>query len=1212
AGVQGLFDIRADMATYGKVIGGGLPIGVLAGNARFMDALDGGAWQFGDASFPGVAPTFVAGTFVRHPLTMAAVCAVLRTIEEHGVALQQSVTDATSSLVTRLNDTLASRGIERRIESFGSFFFLDMSPADRLGNLLHYHLRLRGVYVQEGFPCFLTVAHTPADLGRIVAAFEESLDALQSAGILTVREQHLRLTEQQTEIWLAAQLSDEASCAFNESVSLRLRGTLDRATFARAWDLLVARHEALRASFDATGETMRIAPRVTFTLATTDASATMDPQAAVDAAIAAEARTPFDLARGPLVRGHLLQAGADDHVFVLTAHHIVCDGWSMNVLLREFAAAYGALVGGAMPTLPPPRPFRDYARHESLRTDEERARIESYWQAQFADLPVPLALPTDRPRTELRSFSGGTRTIRIDEATQRAIVAAGAGHGCTLFVTLLAAFTALVGRLADQRDIVVGVPVAGQAELDDAPMVGHCVHMLPIRSRWNDEARLHDLLAITKRAVLGAHDHQGTTLGALVQRIAPQREVGRLPLAEVQFNLERLADSLQLPALHGSVTPNPKAAVAFDLFFNVVEGADGLRIDCDYNAALFDQTTIERWLCCYRGMLDAIVRDADVPVAKAKFLPENEREVLVALQASPVPYPREATVHGLIEARVDEQPDAVAASCGDQGLTYRELDRRANRLAHHLKRVVLKQTGIVAICVDRSLDMLVALLATLKAGFAYLPLDPTHPVARLGFMLEDAGADALVVRDRRLTSQIPYAGTIVALSDDAATIQAAPALRPSHQTCARDRAYVIYTSGSTGKPKGVEVAHQSLVNLLCAMAREPGVTRDDALLAVTTIAFDIAALELFLPLVAGARVAIATSDDALDGFRLAQTLERTGATMLQATPSTWRLLLEADFRPAADFVMLCGGEPLDRALADALLARGGTLWNMYGPTETTIWSSCGRVAATGPITVGRPIANTQFFVLDSADELVPIGTPGHLHIGGDGVAIAYLGRTELTRERFIDNPFGAGRLYRTGDVAVVLPSGEIQLIGRTDRQVKLRGFRIELGEIEELLRQQPGLREAAVELRGAAEGARLVAYYAEREPEAVTVAELERALGSGLPAYMVPTAWVRVAALPRSPNGKLDRGALPQPEETSSGAPGYRPPENRLEEALAQICAEVLQRERVGTMDDLFALGADSIQLFKITARANRQGIGLHAKQLFAHRTIAELATHLS
>jgi amino acid adenylation domain-containing protein len=1231
-GIQAVAGIRADLATYGKVVGGGLPIGILAGKASFMDALDGGQWSYGDDSFPEVGVTFFAGTFVRHPLVMAAAWAVLQYIETQGPSLQEGVAERAAGLAATLNGMFAEFGLSARAETFSSWFYFHLHAEHPLAGLLFHHLRLRGIHIQDGFPCFLTAAHSQADIQRIVDAFRESLTELRSVGIIgtaaassvatptaaATPQTGIPLTESQTEIWLSAQMGDEASCAFNESVTLRLSGQLDEKALREALSQVISRHDGLRATFSATGEEMRIQPPAAIDLPAIDVAADGLEKAeqSLEGMIAAEANTPLDLIDGPTVRYRLVRLAPQIHALILTAHHIVCDGWSFNVIVTELAEIYAALRRGETASLQAPLAFSAYARAQAQHDPAEAKATEAYWLKQFEEPVRPLDLPTDRPRAAAKSYAGASHCRRIDAKLYKAVKQSGAKVGNTLFVTLLGAFQVLIGRLCDQDEVVVGVPTAGQSLLEDQILVGHCVNFLPIRARWTRETSMAQHLASVAKRVLDAYEHQSYTLGTLVRKLDVAREQNRVPLAEIQFNLERLADRVRVAELEIEVTPNPKAHVNFDLFLNVIESNDGLRLDCDYNTDLFDGATVGAWLDCYETLLEAIVADASRPVALMPYLPAAVRQqLLVGHNRTAAELPAECCVHRLFEAQAAQSPRAIAAQFGADSLTYQELDRRANRLAG----LLLQRMGgvgaerLVGIAVERSLDMVVAMIAVLKAGCAYVPLDPTHPPARLRYILDDARVSALITDQAATDISVSDATPTIHLIRDAAAISASAATAPTAPTSGDSLAYVIYTSGSTGRPKGVEVSHRAMANLLASMARAPGLTAKDVLFAVTTVSFDIAGLELFLPLTVGARVVIAGSEELADGFELLKHVQESGTTAMQATPATWRLLLEAGFRAPSGFRMLCGGEALPRELADRLLAHEGELWNMYGPTETTIWSSCSRIHADGrPITVGGPIANTQFYVLDHNDQPTAPGVPGQLHIGGVGLARGYHERPELTAEKFLANPFAPGRIYRTGDLARWLPDGTLQVLGRIDHQVKVRGFRIELGEIEAALTRKAGARAAAVILREDSPGwTRLVAYYVPGPGQPSSPSELASRLGEELPDYMIPAAWVQLEALPVSPNGKLDRAALPAPVAEQQVTEDYRAPTTSTEIEIARICAEVLHLERIGVDTDLLRLGADSIQMFQIVARVNRIGLHLTAKQLLQQRTIAAVAQRL-
>ena len=1204
-GAQALFGIRADLATYGKVLGGGLPIGVVAGSARFMDALDGGSWTYGDDSGPETDVTVFAGTFVRHPLALAAAKAVLLHLRAEGAALHVALATRCAALVARINAMLESRGITARAEFFGSMFHLSLAGEDRRAALLPYLMREHGVHFQDGFPCFLTTAHGDAECDAVLRAFDQSLEALQRVGILgesafmpssTIVE--APLTEPQMEVWLSQQMGDAASCAFNESVSLTLEGPLDAAKLGAALATTVARRDALRASFAPDGTMMSIRPPAPVPLPVEDAD-----DETLHAVLGEEARTPFDLEQGPPFRARLLRLAAGRHVLIFTAHHIICDGWSLNLIVQDIAAFYDGRVA-----LPPPPAFAAVA---AVQDGDAAATSEAYWRERFATLPEPLELPTDRPRPAIKSFAGATFSTAIDQHLYQAASRAGARHGCTGFVTLLTAFQVLMGRLAGQDAVVVGVPMAGQALPGQEGLVGHCVNFLPIRAEWQTATTIAEQLAATRAAVLDAQEHQRCTLGTIVRGLNVPRGPNRLPLADVQFNLERLSEPAAFGGLRAQLVPNAKAFVNFDLFFNLSENTQGLRLDIDYATDLFDEATVARFAGHFTRLLQAFAEDASVPVTRAPLLRPAERQALLAdLGRAPVPLPPVQGVHSLFQARVAISPDTIAATHGGTSWTYRALNDRADFLASHLAAHLPMGDHRVGVLMQRSLDMLAAILAVSKSGHAFVPLDPHHPPARLRTVMRQAGIAALFTDPRSAPAE---ADAPIILVEPEMEVPAVAIAAPMPAMFDRP-AYVIFTSGSTGVPKGVEVGQRALVNQLLSMAKAPGFDSNDVMLATTTITFDPSLVELFLPLITGGQVVIADRAATLDGFALMGLLESSSATVMQATPSGWTMLLAAGFRGGPYLKLLCGGEALPRALADQLMAGGSPLWNLYGPTETTIWSSCGPVASNGTITIGDPVANTRLYVLDAQDEVAPIGVVGELVIGGGGVARGYVGDPDQTSAKFIPDHFAAdgSRMYRSGDRARRLPDGSIELLGRGDGQVKLRGHRIELGEIEAALRRQPGIAEAAVLLRtDPGRAPRLVAYVA--GPGAGASDALRGALGGLLPEYMVPAAFVALETLPKTANGKVDRRALPLPPQGAEAARAAPMPlANERQRGLGAIWEEVLGIRPIGAADDILALGADSIQLFQIVARARRAGIHVGAQDLLRRRTIGALDAHLS
>ena len=1231
-GMQGVWGIRADLATYGKVVGGGMPIGVLAGDARYMNALDGGPWSYGDASKPEASPTFFAGTFVRHPLVLAAVDATLRHMDARGDELWTNVAARTEALLARFDAIFDRRGLPRLISGYSSWYAFNLMQHAPSAALAYPMLRLAGVHVQEGYCGFMTTAHSEADYQRIGEVMENVIDQLQEVGILEGQRpepavampaadkpetapalttpQQIPLTAEQREIWMTAQLGDLASTSFNEGMSVQLRGTLDAGVLSRTLNTLVARHDALRLLFSRDGESFEVAEPYEVSLPLHDLRGSEDSAAALRALVDEEARAPFDLVDGPPFRAFQARTADDEHWLVLNAHHIVCDGWSYNVLLDDLAKIYSSLAAGSTPDLPPAPSF---AQHAITRAAQPAsAAVDAYWRAQYATPPTLPELPTDRPRGSRRTFNGATFSTQLGPDRMKQFRAAGARHGCTLFTTLFAGLHMVLGRLSGASDLVIGVPTGGQALLENPALIGHCVNFLPIRASFDPKTPASAHLAHVRDQVFAAFEHQDTTYGALVQSLNIERSINRLPLTEVQFNLEKVAEGMAIDGLEIAVTPNPKTGVNFDLFFNMIESRDGLRIDVDYNTDLFDADTIARWIGHLDALLQAIAENADTPVA---MLPMMSNEQALDLErrhnATKADFPAE-TLHELLRRAAADNAQSIALDAPDGSLTHAELDAQTDALAARIQTVLPEPGARIAVALERSMAMVISLIAVLKAGHAYVPLDPRQPDARLQLILEAANTSAIITENGKLPGYAEGMG-LAALAPRAEGAAFSPIRHPTDTEAA---AYVIFTSGSTGTPKGVEVPHRAVVNFLTSMARKPGFGPGDSILAVTTISFDIAVLEIFLPLVTGGRTVLARSDDVLDAFRLVDRLALGDITVMQSTPTLWQMLLEAGFKPRAGIKMLVGGEPLPADLATRLCANGAELWNMYGPTETTVWSAAHRIEPDAPrITIGHPIDNTQLHILSPEDQLVPQGVIGELNIGGDGLARGYFQRPDLTEAAFrdVDLPSGRQRLYRTGDLARRLPDGTIEVLGRIDSQIKLRGFRIELGDVETAMRQLPGVEKAAVALRPGHDGSMQLVGYVVPEPGAApSSTDLMRRLQARLPAYMVPTAWMMMEALPQTMNGKLDRKALPVPGSEKVVVPLRSPtaPETDLERQLSAIWQDVLGLDMISTTDTLFALGADSLKVFRIASRMLDADLNLEARDLLEHPSIRELAAY--
>jgi len=1025
-------------------------------------------------------------------------------------------------------------------------------------------------------------------------------------------------TEAQREVWLAAQLGHDASLAYNESVSLRLRGTLDRDALHGALRELVGRHDALRAGFGPDGETLCVLAQPELPLPLADLGGLDDAarQAALAQRLRAVVETPFALEQGPLLRAELLRLGADDHLLLLTAHHIVCDGWSWWIMVRELSALYGARTGMAGVPLPPAESFADYALALARHPDAGiLAADEAYWLAHYAELPPPLDLPTDRVRPPRRGFASARIDHVLDAALVGAVKRLGAQRGASLFATLIGGLAAVLARLAGQREVVVGIPAAAQSLDGHDHLVGHCVNLLPLRCAPDPAAPLAQLLDATQSTLLDALDHQRYTFGTLLKKLGMPRDPSRPPLVSVLFNIDQALgqEATAFPGLVLDFASVPRSFENFELFINAVQEHGRLRLECQYNRGLFDESTVACWLTAFETLLRGAAAQPDALLGDLPLVDEAGRRHLLALQppATPIAVQR---MQALFEAQCGRAPDRLAVRCGDDTVTYAELDARANRIAHLLRRNGAHAGALVGIALDRSIDMLAAVLGTLKTGAGYVPLDPGFPTERLNYMVSDASLAVLLTQTGHADRFDLRGRPVLALDQLGEELAALPAGRPGEEVTSEDTvAYVIYTSGSTGQPKGVEISHRAVVNFLASMVQRPGLHADDRLVAVTTLSFDIAVLELFGPLCVGGEVVIARRENAMDGEVLKRLLATRRATVMQATPATWRMLLEAGWSPAPGFRALCGGEALAPDLADRLLERCSQVWNLYGPTETTVWSTCWQVMRPREgIAIGTPIANTAVWILDEQRQLCPLGVTGEIWIGGAGVALGYRNKPELTAERFFPDPFADhpdARMYRTGDRGRWRADGTLVHLGRLDFQVKLRGFRIELGEIEARLLSLPGIADAVATTREFRPGdVRLLAHVVAAPAATVDETALRTHLREALPDYMIPQHIIVLEALPRLPNRKIDRARLPAPIEGQACSDTRVAPRDALEQRVVAAMAAVLGHEP-GVEDNFFEHGGHSLLAAQLVARLNREvEAALPMRMVFEAQTAAQLA----
>ena len=1050
----------------------------------------------------------------------------------------------------------------------------------------------------------------------------------------------------QERFWFLDQF-DHTRPVYNGCKIVRLLGELRVGVLEECLNLIARRHEVLRTTYPAPDgrPSQRIAVACSIQISLTDLQhrAESEQSGAIEHLARHEWLRPINLAAELPIRARLVRIGDRHHILLLTLHQIACDSQSVAIFFRELWTAYEAKLNGNEPQLAAlPVQYADYASWQLERVSSQTFRSHrEYWlQRLSGTLPV-LNLPTDKFRPPVQGFAGSRLSIELPETLQLMLKELSRENGVTLFTTLLAAFKTLLYRYTGQEDLIVGCPVLNRRLLEIENLLGSFVNTLVLRTSYAGNPSFRETLRRVRDTCIGAFAHQDFPFETLVEELQPQRDLARNAIFQVMFAFQNTSvPALKLAGLQSEPVEIDGGMTKFDLTFSLTDKEHGIVGHIEYSTELFNRDRIERMADHFRTLLEAIVSEPDQSIATLPILTESERhQLLVAWNNTAAGYPKDKCIHQLFEDQVDQTPHAIAVECESNQVTYRELNRRANQLARHLKRLGIGSEKLVGICVERSIDMVVGLLGILKAGGAYVPLDHNYPKERLRFMRQDSKISVLVTQetlvedgcwimedgDRRLPNLDSQPSIlnprlhVVCLDRDLSMIEQQSSENPTASINSHNLAYAIYTSGSTGQPKGVQIEHRSVVNCLRSIGREINLSRRDSWLAVTTVSFDIAALELFLPLITGARLILTSREESGDSVQLLARLRASQATVMQATPSLWKLLVETGWQSRRGFKILCGGEALSRQLADELLKHGGSVWNLYGPTESTIWSTLAKVEADDyPITIGRPVANTRIYILDAHLRLVPIGVHGDLYIGGDGLARGYLDRPELMKERFIQDPFSddsASRLYRTGDRARYRPGGQIEFLGRDDNQVKIRGHRIELDEIENILNQHSSVVESviAAPARDSSEEKQLVGYVVCNHESAPSVSELRRFLQEQLPEDMVPSLFVFLEAFPLTPNGKIDRSALPPPDGVRPSLDqGFVEPRTEIEELIAQVWREVLKLDKIGIHDNFFELGGHSLLATRVIARlCGGFNVDIALRKLFELPTVAALARHI-
>jgi len=1032
-------------------------------------------------------------------------------------------------------------------------------------------------------------------------------------------------TESQKEIMISCLLGgDAANAAFNESISLRLSGNVNKEALEKALHDLTDRHDALRSAFSGDGKQICIFNNSYSKLDYKDISdfhAEEQREILSDQAHREVSRV-FDLLNGPLFRMKLLKLSHNEFYLTITAHHIICDGWSLNIILQELSRLYSGYVQNTFVDLPAAVPFSAFAneQHAFYESDEYK-QIENYWINQYKDDAPVLNLATDFPRQVSRTYKSKRLDCEVRPDLVCALKKLSNKSGCSFITTLIASFEVFLHRLTGQQTFVIGLPAAGQAATGNYNLVGHCVNLLPLKTVVNSNCSFKDYLKLCKKDVLEALEQQRFSFGSLLKKINIPRDSSRVALVPVVFNVEMgMNDGVSFYGLTYDLISNPREFETFELFLNI-SGSEksSLTFEWSYNTQLFRQETIQKMMEGFSNVLETVVQDPLIKIENIQLPGTKDLfDKISEGNATEVAYDNNIPVHHLIDKAAAKFPGNTALIFKDKKLSYKTLNDTANQLAHSLIQQGIKAGDLVGVALDRSPEMVISLLAVMKSGAAYIPIDPEYPADRIQFMLHDSSAKMLV-------SSAFYKGKFNAGITEFLIGNGLPGLEsfsknaPDVQVYGNDLVYILYTSGSTGRPKGVLLEHRSLVNLLLSMVKMPGINEHDTLLAVTTVSFDIAALEIFLPLITGATILLAEAETAKDGRELLQIVKEQPVTIMQATPATYKMMLAAGWEQPLSLKILCGGEPMTKDLADKLCIRGAAVYNMYGPTETAIYSTGKQVNINDDIiTIGRPINNTLIYILDESLNPVPNGVAGEIYIAGAGVARGYVNMPGLTEEKFITNPFttpGAEKMYRTGDLGKFF-NGEIQFLGRIDRQIKVRGYRIEPGEIENAIMKHGGFKETLVmTCLDKKSNQRLTAFivpetHVNEEQFSAIILKLKERLKNILPAYMLPDQFIKIEKLPLLINGKIDFNALSDLCVHNRAARDKTAlPSAKTERLLISIWSEFLCSEDIDVNDNFFELGGHSLIAVEVMMRIEKEtGIKLPLSTLFEYPTIKKLA----
>jgi amino acid adenylation domain-containing protein len=1029
--------------------------------------------------------------------------------------------------------------------------------------------------------------------------------------------EHLIYTTQpQAEIWIADKMGGEdANRAYNESVSLILRGNLNKDGIDYAIQHLIKRHEALRATFSTNGQIMTVFEDMKVNMFYQNISNLQPTQKEnfISNYLSGDANFNFNLNKGPLIKFGLIKLEEHEYQLIITGHHIVCDGWSMGIILEELGRLYSAFVNGTVPNLPKAESFSEYAElvNKFIETDEFES-TQNYWLDQYKESVPVVTMPTDFPRPQLRTFNSNRLDFPIDYTLVAELKKIGVKSGASFVTTLMTAFEVFLYYQTGQDDLVLGLPAAGQSLTGKNQLVGHCVNLLPLRSKINPDEAFNLHLKNRKNEIFDAFEYQQFSFGQLIQKLGIARDPSRVPLVPIVFNIDMaMAKAVAFEGLHFKLKSNPRAFETFEIFLNATGTENELILEWSYNTSLFKASTIQQMMADFKQLLFKIVESPNIKINQifeVDFSPYN------TLNNTSSAYP-DLPLHELLAQQAKITPSKTAVKFGDSDISYQDLEKRTHQLARCLSNQGVKPGDFVAVSLPRSIDLVITLMAIMETGAAYLPLDPGYPVKRLEFMIDDSESKFIISKEDFLKTHNFSAQPLIfeeLIAQSASFSEEPIELKVSNDAVA----YLLYTSGSTGKPKGVTITHKNLVNLLLSVLKEPGVQKNDVVLSITTISFDIAMAELFLPLLTGAKLVLTTEETSKDTRILLDVITNEGITIMQATPATWQMLLDSGWNRHLPIKAISTGEALPISLAKKIVSKVNELWNMYGPTETTIWSAYKKINVNDElIAIGKPINNTQLYIIDEQSNLVAPGKIGELCIAGDGLAKGYWKRPELTSEKFIKLSFHNNsniRLYKTGDLAKLLPSGDVLCLGRIDQQIKIRGQRIELGEIEAVLDSLKGVLSSVVSVNNDQLFATVIPEVFDEDENNNRLINWKEILKQQLPSHMIPQQFNFVKEFPKTLNGKVDRKALSELLPKKNNQTDVVEASTPSEKIISDIWKECLELDKIDVNSDFFEIGGHSLVGVKVMAKLEKEtGKRLPLVGLLKHATIKKFAAYM-